>query len=299
LQVATPQLEIEKTNDLPTVLPGATYTSTVTVTNTGNAPARNVLLSDTVAASAEGVTLQPESAQINNASGVFDEATGVVAAATAVNIPPGEAAVFTLTTRVPVGTSVGQFCNIGRFESENAGSGEVEACIDVPAFAGLQNQFVDAPDPVGAGANLVYTSTLLNEPRSNEAVTDHNLVYTYGVLQNGGAGTFEVVSTRVYVNETPLINSETGSIISVPTSGAELSADQDYTLGASQPGAQNLTINRPLPPGAVIFVVHEVAVPQQVQAGEYTSSFQWTASGADSGTEYQNAGTEPTTVIGQ
>ncbi len=49
----------------------------------------------------------------------------------------------------------------------------------------------------------------------------------------------------------------------------------------------------------MIFVVHEVAVPQDVQAGEYTSSFQWTALGAGSGTQYQNTGTEPTTVGAQ
>lgn len=163
---------------------------------------------------------------------------------------------------------------------------------------GLQNQFVDAPDPVGTGANLTYTSTLLNEARSDEAVTDHNITFTYGV-QTGLAATFDITATRVYLNESPLINRLTGAIISVPESGTELSADQDYTLGTSQAGAQNLTINRPLPPGAVIFVVHEVAVPQDVQSGEYTSSFQWTATGVDSGTEYQNTGTEPTTVIAQ
>lgn len=298
LTVATPQLQIEKTNDLPSVLPGATYTSTVTVRNTGNAPARNVLLSDTVAASVEGTFLQPESAQLNNASGVFDEATGVVAAATAVNIPPGGAAVFTLVTRVPVGTSVGQFCNIGRFESENAGSGEAEACIEVPAFAGLQNQFVDELDPVAAGATLIYNTTLLNEPRSNEAVTDHAITYVYGV-QGGEAGGFEIAATRVYLNESPLINTETGTIISVPESGTLLAAEQDYTFGADQAGTQTITINRPLPSGAAIFVVHEVAVPQEVQADEYTSGFQWTAVGVDGGTEYQNTGTESTTVIAQ
>jgi uncharacterized repeat protein (TIGR01451 family) len=177
LRVATPRLQIEKANDLATVLPGTTYTSTVRVRNTGSVPARGVLLSDTVAASTDGTALEYESSQFNNAAGTFDEATGVVAAATAVDIPPGGSALFTLVTRVPVEASVGEYCNVGRFESENAGGGEARACIQVPAFAGLQNQFVDKPDPVVAGANLVYNSTLLNEPRSNEAVTNHTVTY--------------------------------------------------------------------------------------------------------------------------
>lgn len=298
LRVATPQLEITKNNDLTTVLPGTTYESTVTVRNTGSAPARGVLLSDTVAANQRGATLAPQSAQLGDAAGVFDEATNIITAATAVDIPPGEAVALRLVTRAPVGVSVGRYCNIGRFESDNAGEGEVEACVEVPAYLGLQNEFTDTPDPIVAGANVVYTASLLNEPRANEAATDHNIVFTYGVLE-GRAGAFEIVSTRVYINEDPLINTETGALVSASTSGVELAADQDYTLQGSEPGAQNLTINRPLQPGSVIFVIHEVSVPQDVQAGEYTSSFQWSPTGASSGTEYQNGASEPTTVITQ
>jgi len=314
LRVATPQLQIEKTNDVTTVLPGTTYTSTVRVRNTGSAPARGVLLSDTVAVSGDGTVLEYESSQFNNAAGTFDKSTGVVAAATTVNIPPGGAAAFTLVTRVPVEAPAGEYCNVGRFESENAGGGEARACINVPAYAGLQNQFVDDPDPVVAGSALVYTTTLLNEPRSNEAVTNHTITYNYGVpggqgqqqggqqnQQQGGqqaTGGFEIVSTRVFVNESPLINTETGAILSVPGSGTQLAADQDYTLQAGQQSsAQTITINRPLQPGAVLFVVHEVAVPQGTQAGEYASGFQWTPVGANSGTQYDNTAREPTTVI--
>ena len=203
---------------------------------------------------------------------------------------------LTVTTLAPTNASVGEYCNLGRFESENAGEGEVEACVTVPAFAGLQNQYIDETDPVVAGATLVYNTTLLNEDRSNEAVGDHTITYIYGA-QGDGAGTFEIVSTVVSLNATPLINTETGAIVSAPSSGDELVADQDYTLEAGQGGSQTITLDRPLTPGAVLFVVHEVTVPQGAQAGEYDSRFRWTPTGVASGTQYESNATEPTTVI--
>lgn len=296
LIVATPELEIEKTTDVSTVLPGTAYTSTITVTNTGSAPAIGVLISDVIAVDADRTTvLEYVGSEFANAAGVFEGAEQVVVAPEAVTIPPGESAIFTVTTRVPAEAPVGRYCDIGRYESENAGSGEVEACIDVPAYAAVQNQFVDERDPIVAGGDLSFTSTLINEVRSNEALINHTITYNYG--RREGSGAFEIVSTRVYFKEDPLVNRNTGAIVSAPESGTLLEAEQDFVLTPGETGAQTIQINIPLEPGDVIFVVHEVAVPEGAQAGNYTSLFEWQSVGQRSGTEYRNTSSEPTTVL--
>ena len=299
LTVATPKLAIEKVNNQDTVLPGSTYTSTVTVTNTGNAVARDVAVSDLVGTNTAGnTTLVYVSSQVDNAAGVFDQAQGTVNAPATIDLQPEQSVVLTVTTRVPERVAADQFCDIGRYSSTNAGDGEAQACVDVPAFAALQTKMVDDPDPVVAGSTVQYTSTIYIEARSNEAVTNNQITFTFGSQEGGQGGSFEITDAQVFVASDPERNAETGLVTAVPSSGQALSADQ-FTVGSDAAGQQTVTLNIDLEPNTVVFFVHTVTVPAGTAAGSYSSSYDWSAVGADSGTQYNPQSSEPTTVISQ
>ena len=299
LTVATPELTVEKTNSEDTVLPGNTYTSTITVTNTGNAVAEDVLVSDVVGTNTEGdVTLVYVSSEVENEAGAFDEETGTVESGAAVNLAPEDTVVLNVTTRVPEGIAANQFCDVGRYTSANAGEGEVEACVDVPAFAALQTRMIDDPDPSPAGSEVTYTSTIYIEERSNESVTDNQLTFTFG-SQGDGAGTFEITDAQVFVTSNPQRNQETGLVTAAPSSGDALTLDEDFTVSSDATGQQTVTLNNDLEPNTAVFFVHTVTVPEGTSAGSYGSSYDWSATGVDSGTQYNPQNSEPTTVIGQ
>ena len=299
LTVATPELAIEKTNSEETVLPGNTYTSTITVTNTGNAVAEGVLVSDVVGTNTEGdVTLVYVSSEVENETGVFDEEEGLVESNAEVDLAPEDSVVLNVTTRVPEGIAADQFCDVGRYTSTNAGEGEVEVCVDVPAFAALQTRMIDDPDPSTAGSDVTYTSTIYIEARSNESVTDNQLTFTFG-SQDDGAGTFEIADAQVFITSNPERNQETGLVVAAPSSGDALTLDEDFTVSSDATGQQTVTLNNDLEPNTAVFFVHTVTVPEGTAAGSYGSSYDWSATGVDSGTQYNPQNSEPTTVISQ
>ncbi len=299
LTVATPELAIQKVNDQDTVLPGNTYTSTITVTNTGNAVARDVVVSDVVGTNTAGdATLVYVSSQVENEAGVFDQAQGTVNAPAAIDLQPEQSVVLTVTTRVPERVAADQFCDVGRYTSANAGEGEVQVCVDVPAFAALQTKMVDDPDPVLAGGNVQYTSTIYVEDRSNEAVTNNQVTFTFGSQEGGQAGSFEITDAQVFVASNPQRNAETGLVVATPSSGQALTADQ-FSVSGDTAGQQTITLNIDLEPNTAVFFVHTVTVPAGTAAGSYGSSYDWSATGADSGTQYNPQNSEPTTVISQ
>ena len=301
LTVATPELAIEKVNDQDTVLPGSTYTSTITVTNTGNAVARDVVVSDVVGTNTAGdATLVYVSSQVDNGKRrrVRRSTRSLIEAPAAIDLQPEESVVLTVTTRVPERVAADQFCDIGRYSSANAGEGEVQACVDVPAFAALQTKMVDDPDPVIAGGNVQYTSTIYVEDRSNEGVNNNQITFTFGTQEGGQAGSFEITDAQVFLASNPERNSETGLVTATPSSAQALAAE-DFTVSGDTAGQQTITLNGTLEPNTAVFFVHTVTVPEGTAAGSYGSSYDWSATGADSGTQYNPQNSEPTTVISQ
>lgn len=206
--------------------------------------------------------------------------------------------VLAVTTRVPERVAADQFCDIGRYSSANAGTGEVQACVDVPAFAALQTKMVDDPDPILAGGNVQYTSTIYVEDRSNEAVTNNQVTFTFGTQTDGQAGSFEIADAQVFVATNPERNAETGLVVAAPSSAQALTAEQ-FSVSGDTAGQQTVTLNIDLEPNTAVFFVHTVTVPEGTAAGSYGSSYDWSAVGADSGTQYNPQNSEPTTVISQ
>ncbi len=233
LTVATPNLTITKADAPASVLPGATYTSTIVVHNSGTATARNVVISDLLGLnSAANVRAIYVSSSLNGAGGTL--ANNVVTAST-VDILAGESLTFTVVSRIALGAVSGDYCDTATVTSSNAVTREASACVSVPAFSALQTQLVDLADPVAVGQEVTYFSVLYVEKLSNEGVGHNKLTYSFGLVSPtvlGIPGVFEVTSTMIYLDTSPIRDPVTGVVVS-DTSNATatlLTEGADYTL---------------------------------------------------------------------
>ncbi len=304
LTVATPTLTITKVDAPGSVIPGDTYTSTIVVTNTGAAIAHDVVISDALGLNPVGnVRAIYVSSSLNGIAGTL---TNSVITANRIDIPAGGSVTFTVVSRIPPGAAAGEYCDTATVISSDAGTKQASDCVDVPAFAALQDQCVDLNDPVAVGSDVTYFSVLYIEPQSNEGVTQNELTFSFGVpniTDLGDAGLFRVVSTKVYFDSTPVRDASTGLVISDTSNPTAVlqTAGSDYTLGSTTPGLQTIVI-RPtfvLRPNAAIYIVHVVNVPTGTAANtQYTSGYMWDSVGSADATHlYQAGGSEPTTVL--
>jgi uncharacterized repeat protein (TIGR01451 family) len=304
LTVATPKLTITKEDAPASVIPGANYTSTIVVANTGHATARNVVITDALGLdSAANVYVIYVSSSLNGAGGSL--ANNLVTANT-IDIPAGESMTFTVVSRIPLAAASGDYCDQANVTSSNAVSPEqVQACVHVPAFSALQTQLVDLADPIAVGSNVTYFSVLYVEELSNEGLSNSKLKYSFGLPGATGLGTpgkFQVVSTKVYLDSKPVRDPVTGMIVSDPSSATAvlLTAATDYTVDDSTLGLQllNMASGVVLRPDTALYLVHVVVVPSGTQANHtYTTSYVWDSVGLVSTTAYQASSSEPTTVL--
>lgn len=304
LTVATPNLTITKTDAPGSVLPGATYTSTIVVTNDGNATAKNVVISDLLGLnSAANVWAIYVSSSLNNTAGTLVNNT---VTANTVDILAGESITFTVVSRIPLGAVSGTYCDTATVTSSNAVTKQASDCVDVPAFSALQTELIDLTDPVAAGSNVTYFSTLYVEELSNEGVNNTKLTYSFGLVSPtvlGIPGVFQVVSTKVYLDSKPIRDPVTGLVVS-DTSNATavlLTAGTDYTVDNTTAGKQVIQMapNVALQPDTALYVVHVVLVPSDTPTNHlYTTSYIWESNGlvVPSHT-YEASSSEPTTVL--
>lgn len=302
LTVATANLAITKDDAPANVMPGATYTSTIVVTNNGSATARNVVISDLLGLNAaNNVEAIYVSSSLNDVSGTL---TNSVVTAPTVEIPAGENMTFTVVSRIPPGASSGTYCDTATVTSSNATTMEATDCIDVPAFSALQTQLIDINDPVAAGSNVTYSSTLYVEDLSNDGVRSNVLRYSFGLdspVNIGDPGSFQVVSTNVYLDTNPIRDPVTGNIVSDSSSPTAVlqTLGTDYTVDNSVAGLQILTMTPGvvLQPNTALYVVHEALVPTGTPTALYTTSYIWTSVGAISASPYEASSSEATTVL--
>jgi len=303
LTVATPNLTITKTDAPDSVLPGATYTSTIVVKNTGTATAENVVISDSIGLnSAVSVRAIYVSSSLDGMSGSLADNT---VTANSVDIKAGGSITFTVVSRIPLGAVSGTYCNTATFTSDNAGTKQASDCVDVPAYSALQTQLIDFNDPVAVGSEITYFSTLYVETLSNEGVGQNKLTYSFGLVSPtvlGIPGVFKEVSTEVYLDTKPVRDPVTGSVVSdTANATAERQAEgSDYTL-STQFGKQEITMTPGviLEPDTALYVVHVVEVPSGTPTNKlYTTSYIWDAVGlVDPSNTYESSSSEPTTVL--
>ena len=305
LTVATPVLEITTADAPANVLPGATYTSTIVVSNTGSATANDVVISDVVGFnSAANVQAVYVSSSLNGVGGTL---AGNVVTSSTVDIPAGESMTFTVVSRIPLGAVSGTYCDQANASSSNAVSpDQVEACVTVPAFSALQTQLVDLNDPVAVGSETTYFSVLYVEALSNEGVGHNVLTYSFGLVSPtvlGIPGVFDVTSTSVYLDTAPVRDPVTGVVLSDPSNPTAVlqTLGTDYTLSAPQLGFQVITMspNVALEPNTALYVVHVAHVLAGTVANRlYTTSYIWDSFGlVVPAHTYQASSSEPTTVL--
>ncbi|GGJ30880.1 PEGA domain-containing protein [Deinococcus roseus] len=312
LIVATPKLNIVKTNT-PTdnLFPGRSYTSTIVVSNSGNATATNVAVKDLLGQLTGGTAV------VNFGSGSFTVSpagtTGTVGRSgneittvpATVDLPAGGNITVTLTSTIPAGATAGQYCDVASFTSGNAGTGQTTACVTVRAILAEQLQMVDTVDPITvAGTTTVYDGTYLIETTSNESAINNKINFAFGVtnpLQNSG-GVFNFSNVRVYFDPTPVRDPQTGTVTSDYTSATAvlLTNGTQYTTNANS-GTGQLTLtftpSFALSAGAALYTRVDAMAPAGVNPDNYNSTVLWQNTGSKSGQLYQQYKSESTTVI--
>jgi len=304
LTVSTPNLTITKTEDNGTVLPGGNYTSTIVVTNAGTATAKNVVISDLLGLNSTGnVWAIYMSSNSSGTAGTLVNHTVTAPHAVAVDIPVNGSITFTVVSQIPPGAAAGNYCDTATFTSDNAGTKDANACVNVPAFSAVQIQLVDLSDPVLKGTNVTYFTVLYVEALSNEGVNNNVVTYLFGhasAIDLVTPGIFDVTSTKVYLDSAPVRDPVTGLVISDATNPTAVlkTAGTDYTLSSPLLGKQVITMTPSveLLPNTALYVVQVVNVPSTTANGMYTTSDIWSMRGIGSANSYQGSSSEPTTV---
>ncbi len=305
LTVATPELEITKSNSPDSVLPSGSYTSTIVVENSGNATAENVVISDLLGIDADtNVYVIYVSSNMNGSIGTV--AGNVITSPSAVDILKGESLTFTVVSRIPVSAASGNYCDTATVTSSNSPTQHASDCVSVPAFSALQTQLIDLADPVSVGNNVTYFSALYVEALSNEGVNSNQLKYSFGLVNPtvlGIPGVFQVVSTKIYLDTAPVRDPITGLVISDTSSPTAvlLTEGTDYTIDNTTAGLQlvNMTPSVVLQPNTALYLVHVVTIPSGTPTYRmYTTSYIWNSIGLVDPTHiYQASSSEPTTVL--
>ncbi|MCR4332136.1 MAG: DUF11 domain-containing protein, partial [Sulfuricaulis sp.] len=278
LTVATPNLTITKTDAPATVMPGANYTSTIVVNNTGTAAATGVVISDLIGLnSVANVRAIYVSSSLNGIGGTL--ANNIITASTVV-IPAGGSITFTVVSQIPPGAASGSYCDTATVTSTNSPTKEATACVAVPAFVALQTQLIDLNDPVAVGSDITYFSVLYVEALSNEGVKNSELTYSFGLTSPtilGIPGVFQLVSSRVYLDTAPVRDPITGLVLSDTSSPTAvlLTEGIDYTQ-TTVLGKQVITMSSAviLQPDTALYAVHVANVPSGTTTNAlYTTSY--------------------------
>ncbi len=303
LTVATPNITITKTDAPKSVLPGATYTSTIVVKNDGSATAEDVVISDTIGLNPDGdVRAIYVSSSLNGIGGAL---VNNVVTADMVDLPAGQSMTFTVVSRIPLGAASGTYCDTATVESSNAGTKEASDCVDVPAYSALQTALTDESDPIAVNSDVEYFSVLYVESLSNEGVGQNKMTFSFGLVSPttlGIPGVFQVKSTNIYLDRNPVIDPVTGYVVSDASNPTAMlqSEGVDYTL-ETQLGKQVITMTPDvvLQPDTALYVDHVTTVPSGTPSNKmYTTSYIWTSVGlVDPDNHYEASSSEPTTVL--
>jgi uncharacterized repeat protein (TIGR01451 family) len=173
--VGVPELAIVKTTPNEQVLLGAGVPWNITVTNTGNFCAYDVVVTDTLPA---GVSHDSGNSTLTTDLGT---------------LAPGESRDITVNTSA---AATGEHCNVAKVDSSNAGSAQDDACV-VVVEAGL-DVVKDGTPMQFVGKKASYTITATNTgdvPLSDVVVTDtvpsqNKLLTAPGAQINGNTATW-------------------------------------------------------------------------------------------------------------
>src|SRR3989442_104871 len=156
---SAPILAVSKTDSPDPVAAGGNLTYTLSYSNTGNANATGVVITDTVPANTTFVSA--------TAGGIL--ASGVVTWSVG-NLAAGASGSVQLVVRVASPLANGTSITNSTYSIDSNETSPVNgAAVSTATLAGptLSASMTDAPDPVGAGANLTYTIAYSNTGNAN------------------------------------------------------------------------------------------------------------------------------------
>jgi uncharacterized repeat protein (TIGR01451 family) len=164
-----PTLSITKTGSPDPVLAGSNLSYTITASNQGNAPLDTATVSDTLPAGTSFVSLASPAGWSCTTPAVG--ATGSISCSIT-PMPDSTAAVFTLVVRVGSNHAAGALPNQATFFSSSGGrdttlTGSTSTQVQISSDLSVTKS--DAPDPVIAGSNIVYTIGVTNAGPSDAA----------------------------------------------------------------------------------------------------------------------------------
>jgi len=194
IDLLCPDLELAKTCDDPQPIAGTTTTYTLTVDNdsAGNATldASSIVVADTLPAA---VTYQSDTGVSQGF--VCSVASGVLTCTRSSGLVVGASTILTVTVLVnpsiPSGTVITNTADVlgdGTNQEKFLGNNTDSCTHSVLTRADLQPTMTDSPDPVLAGNNLTYSSTVHNNGPSDAATVTLTDPLPSGVTFVSGSG---------------------------------------------------------------------------------------------------------------
>lgn len=306
--VATAKLAMTKTNSVTSVSPGGSYTSTITVTNSGTAAAQNVAITDLLGNSnGNSVLFGSGSYSVTGTAqpgSVSVSGTTVSTAPGTITIPAGGSATLTIVSSVPAGAAPGIYCNTATYTSTNAipNTGTQNACVVINAYMGLQTQMTDTQDNLKAGLDTsVMAGAMAVEPSSNEGGKANKVTFNLGTSAPNdmtNPGGFSYSNIQFWYDPAPVRDQQTGAITSdySHTGSTPLAATLSSASGVGMVTA-TFDPNFVITPGGVIWYRISFAPPASLPAGQRFSTMMWETVGTVDGKTYYGPNSEPTTVI--
>ena len=163
ITVQAPVLRISKMASPNPLTPGSPLQYTILYTNTGNAAAQNVIITETYPVSASFFSAYPAATSGNNVWSI---------GSLAVNDPRFIVVVMTTPSQMPVGTLL---TNYVRMSAAKVASDFYTTTTSVNALPNLSASVADSPDPVRPGAFLSYLIQYRNDgtaPIHNVRITE-------------------------------------------------------------------------------------------------------------------------------
>ena len=165
ITVQAPFLRISKTASPDPLTPGSPLQYTILYTNTGNAPAQNVIITETY----------PNNTTFLNSVPAPTAGTNVWSIGTlAVNAPQSIVVFMTTTNQMPVGTVLTNSVSVG---AAKVATGIYTTTTQVNALPDLSVSVTDSPDPARPGDLLTYTLQYRNT--GTAPVTNLRITETY------------------------------------------------------------------------------------------------------------------------
>jgi uncharacterized repeat protein (TIGR01451 family) len=174
--MAAPNLSVTISDSPDPVAPGANITYSIGLTNTGDANAQNVSLSDAIPAGTTFISATAPPGWVLSTPAVGG--TGTVSASTS-SVAPGAHPAFSLTVSVgssaAAGTTIGDTVSTASNPADTDSSNNSASATTTVERAQLTLALVDMPDPVAPSHNVTYSIGLNNEgkvPAQNVTLTD-------------------------------------------------------------------------------------------------------------------------------